>query len=156
MTLRNLFIPIYYQWYLSNSKCVIDSANDLHDCMDVLKNEINDVRRNEEENDWLPTACCYFDKFKQCFEKGIQPHCDKEGKKFVHWARDAYLTDLTDIACPSMYVHGTSKCTSLIGKIPPKPVNSTESEPISVLGPVYKMFINFDFESRPVPNKPKP
>jgi len=147
------------KWYLKNSKCVIDSANSLHDCMDVLKNEVAAIKRNPTRDEWLPTGCCYLDKFKNCFDTSIIPFCDAEGTKFMNWCRDAYTQDLTDLACSKELSYTGSKCKELVSNIKPKPENSTEKEPKSVFAPIYKLFIDYtdidkdnDPKSRRKPN----
>lgn len=56
-----------------------------------------------------------------------------------HRCRSSYISDLTDLACSKDIQHGNDKCNALIEKIPPAPANYTA--PISVVGPIYQMFI---------------
>ena len=84
----------------------------------------------------------YLDKFKGCFDESTRSFCDAEGTKFMNWCRDAYIQDLTDLACSKELGWSGSKCKQLYLNVRPKPLNSTEKEPKSVFAPIYKLFID--------------
>jgi hypothetical protein len=140
------------QYYLKNKKCVLDSADSQHTCMEKLTANINSVRRNKNKQEWLPSVCCFVDKWRKCARRGAKPFCDAEGMKFLRWGADAYVSDLTDLACSAKLAFGGERCQQLVRNIPKQPINSTEIEPKSVLLPMFRIITEYaDWEKREPP-----
>lgn len=130
------------EWYLRNFKCVNDSLPHGHDCMDVIKQEVNLIRFNPNKKEWISTGCCYLDKFKGCFQKAIEPHCNNDGKEFMNWCANSYFADIVDMACSKDLSWGSEKCNQMISNIK-VPANYTEPPPHSVFVPLYKLLLEF-------------
>ena len=114
-----------------------------HDCMDLAKREVTTIKRNQNKKEWIPTGCCLINKFKNCFDKAIEPFCDLEGKTFLTWCVNSYISDILDLACGRDLSYDSEKCTTLISKIQHNPKNLTEPEPHSLFAPLYKLLLDF-------------
>lgn len=95
----------------------------------------------------------YIDKWKGCFNAGAEPFCDAEGMKFLRWGADAYVADLTDLACSSKLSWGGDRCAKLQAALDTAPAaNSTETPPKSVIVPMFRIITAFaDWEKRGPP-----
>ena len=140
--IRERCAPKGTKWYLKNFKCVNDSLPSCHDCMDLVKKEINLIKFNPNKREWIPTGCCYLDRFRGCFKKAIEPHCNDDGKDFMNWCVTSYFSDIVDLACSRDLTYNGDKCTELISHIK-VPANHTEPEPHSLFVPLYKLLLEF-------------
>lgn len=111
--------------------------------MDIVKRAVVTIRRNPNKKEWIPTGCCLIDKFKSCFQVAIEPFCDLEGKRFLNWCVNSYISDILDLVCMKELSHDGPKCTELVSHILPASSNSTEADPHSLFLPLYKLLLDF-------------
>ncbi|KAI1280442.1 hypothetical protein HDE_13928 [Halotydeus destructor] len=139
--------------YLKNKKCVRRAADSQHTCMEQLTSDLNSVRSLSNKSDWLPSVCCFIDKWKKCFEAGAKTHCKQDGVDFLRWGADAYVSDLTDLACGSKLLWETTRCSNLneaIMKVPKS--NVTELAPKSIITSMLRITTGYaDWEKRGPP-----
>lgn len=131
------------QYYLENHRCVMDSFEIQHDCMDQLVADVDSIRRNKDKDAWLASTCCFVDKWKKCFQKGAKKYCDEEGMKFLNWGADAYVSDLTDMACSAKLTIGSERCNELVAAILRPRNASAVAKPKSILLPLFHLLTEF-------------
>ena len=87
------------------------------------------------------------------FEECAAPSCDEDGLKFLRWGADAYVADLTDLACSSKLAWKGERCQGLKINIDQSPaLNTSERVPQSVLMPMFRIVTSFaDWERRGPP-----
>lgn len=140
--IRERCAPKGTKWYLDNFKCVNDSLPDCHDCMDVVKKEVSVIHWNPNKKEWIPTGCCYLDRFRSCFAKAVTPHCTQDGIDFLNWCINSYFSDVVDMACTKDLTWNGDKCQKLVSHIK-VPSNYSEPVPHSLFVPLYKLLLEF-------------
>ncbi|KAI1288085.1 hypothetical protein HDE_09631 [Halotydeus destructor] len=143
--IRERCMPEGAKRYLKVSSCIIKSFDKGHDCMDIVKRDVALVRRNPEKKEWITSGCCMLDKFKSCFRRAIEPHCNKEGKEFADWAMKGYIGDIEGLACNSELKYDAPKCVELMDKVKMKKGEQIVP-PRSLFVPLYQMLLEFGDE----------